>query len=91
MAQYHPLTERALRQLPVMTRTHLGEMLTLYRAARRWTVRDVAPRIGISAATLSRIERGHAMDADTMLRIWRWLLVETEQAPQVDPVERTQR
>jgi transcriptional regulator with XRE-family HTH domain len=49
-------------------------MLALYRAAHNWTVRDVAPRIGISIATLSRIERGHAMDADTMLRLWQWLI-----------------
>jgi transcriptional regulator with XRE-family HTH domain len=55
-------------------RTHLGAMLALYRAAHNWTVRDVAPRIGISIATLSRIERGHAMDADTMLKVWRWLI-----------------
>jgi DNA-binding XRE family transcriptional regulator len=54
--------------------THLGEMLALYRAARRWTVRDLAPKVGISPATLSRIERGHAMDAATLLRLWSWLL-----------------
>jgi transcriptional regulator with XRE-family HTH domain len=49
-------------------RTNLGAMLTLYRAANHWTVRDLAPNVGISIATLSRIERGHAMDADTMLK-----------------------
>lgn len=54
-------------------RTHLGGMLALYRAARHWTVRDVAPQIGISIATLSRIERGHAMDADTLIKVWQWL------------------
>jgi ribosome-binding protein aMBF1 (putative translation factor) len=58
--------------------SHLGEMLTLYRAARRWTVRDVAPRLGISIATLSRIERGHAMDAATMLKVWQWLIAESD-------------
>lgn len=57
-------------------RTHLGAMLALYRAAHHWTVRDVAPQIGISIATLSRIERGHAMDADTLLHVWHWLLAE---------------
>lgn len=56
--------------------THFGEMLTLYRAARKWTVRDVAPMMGISVATLSRIERGQAMDANTMLKIWAWMLSE---------------
>lgn len=59
-----------------MNRTHLGAMLALYRAAQHWTVRDLAPEIGISIATLSRIERGHVMDADTMLKLWRWLIAE---------------
>lgn len=54
--------------------SHFGEMLTLYRAARRLTVRDLAPQMGISIATLSRIERGQSMDADTMLKLWAWML-----------------
>jgi transcriptional regulator with XRE-family HTH domain len=54
--------------------THLGQMLSLYRTARQWTVRDVAPQIGISIATLSRIERGNTMDAESMLKIWSWML-----------------
>lgn len=60
------------------TRTHLGAMLALYRAAHGWTVRDLAPKVGISIATLSRIERGHAMDADTMLKVWQWLITKAE-------------
>lgn len=59
-------------------RTNLGAMLVLYRAAQSWTVRDLAPQVGISFATLSRIERGHAMDADTMLKVWRWLIAKAE-------------
>ncbi len=58
------------------TRTHLGAMLTLYRASRDWTVRDLAPVMGLSIATLSRIERGHAMDAATVLKVWQWLITE---------------
>jgi len=53
-------------------------MLALYRAANQWGVRDLAPKLGMSAATLSRIERGHAMDADTMLKVWRWLIGKVE-------------
>lgn len=59
-------------------RTHLGAMLALYRAAHNWTVRDIAPQIGISIATLSRVERGRAMDAETMLKVWRWLITKGE-------------
>jgi transcriptional regulator with XRE-family HTH domain len=54
--------------------TRLGAMLRLYRAARGLGVRELAPEIGTSAATLSRIERGHAMDATTtMLRLMHWM------------------
>lgn len=53
--------------------TRLGDMLRLYRAARGLGVRELAPEIGTSAATLSRIERGHAMDATTMLRLMHWM------------------
>jgi transcriptional regulator with XRE-family HTH domain len=59
-----------------MARTHLGAMLALYRASRQWTVRDVAPQIGISIATVSRIEHGQTMDAATLLKLWAWLLRE---------------
>lgn len=54
--------------------THLGAMLALYRASRNWGVRDLAPHVGISIATLSRIERGHGMDVATMLKVWQWLI-----------------
>src|SRR5437879_2196420 len=36
-------------------------------------LREVAKEIGISPATLSRVERGHVPDLDTFSRICRWL------------------
>ena len=51
----------------------IGRLLVLYRASQNCGVRALASTIGISAATLSRIERGHAMDADTLLKVWAWL------------------
>ena len=51
----------------------IGHLLVLYRASRQIGVRGLAKHIGTSAATLSRIERGHAMDADTLLKVWAWL------------------
>jgi DNA-binding Xre family transcriptional regulator len=48
--------------------------LVLYRSTRQIGVRERATEIGISAATLSRIERGHAMDATTLIGVWQWLL-----------------
>lgn len=54
--------------------TRLGSMLRIERTVNRQGVRDLAKQIGISPATLSRIERGHAMDAATLLKLWQWLL-----------------
>jgi transcriptional regulator with XRE-family HTH domain len=53
--------------------TPLGEMLTLYRAVHRLTVRELAPVIGISYPTLSRIERGGVCDVPTLLKLFAWL------------------
>ncbi len=54
--------------------TRLGEMFRLYRMVRGWTLREVAPQIGIGHATLMRIEQGQAFDADTLLKLWAWML-----------------
>ena len=54
--------------------TNLGEMLRLYRTVRNVTLRQMAPAIGTSPATLMRIEHGEAFDAATMLKLWTWLL-----------------
>lgn len=53
--------------------TRIGRLLVLYRASRQIGVRELAKEAHTSAATLSRIERGHAMDADTLLKLWAWL------------------
>jgi transcriptional regulator with XRE-family HTH domain len=58
----------------IQRQTRLGEMLRWYRIARRLSLRDVAPQIGIGHATLMRIETGQAFDVDTLLKLWTWLL-----------------
>jgi transcriptional regulator with XRE-family HTH domain len=55
--------------------TRLGEMMRLSRTVHDRSLRDVASEIGISAATLHRIEHGQEIDADTLLKLWHWLLV----------------
>jgi len=40
------------------------------------SLREVARNMGMSAATLSRVERGEVMDGKTLASILRWLLVE---------------
>jgi transcriptional regulator with XRE-family HTH domain len=57
-------------------RTRIGRLLVLYRASRQMGIRELGREVRLSAATLSRIERGHAMDADTLLKMWAWLNAE---------------
>jgi len=46
----------------------------------------MATEIGVSPATLSRIERGYAMDAGTLLVLWHWLLGNEGAAPVLAPL-----
>lgn len=52
----------------------LGTILRKYRKMEELTVRDLALEIGLSAPTLSRIERGEKMDGDTLVKILGWML-----------------
>lgn len=52
----------------------LGQMLRRWRAFEEIGVREAAARVGISAATFSRVERGHIPDADTLLTLLMWML-----------------
>ena len=65
----------------IRRQTKLGEMLRLYRTVRGFSLRDLSPSIGIGYATLMRIETGQSMDAETLMKLWTWLLTsETEKA-----------
>lgn len=52
----------------------LGEVLKKWRRMSDIGVREAAKEIGVSHGTLSRIERGEAMDGNTLAKILRWLL-----------------
>jgi len=54
--------------------TNLGAMLRCFMAMERWSMRKLAPEIGISAATLHRVCSGYALDADTMLKVLNWMM-----------------
>jgi transcriptional regulator with XRE-family HTH domain len=56
--------------------TLLGAEIRQARLARRWTVRELAERVGISPATLQKVERGNpsvalgtAFDAATLVGV----------------------
>lgn len=68
-------------------KTRLGEMLRLYRTVRGRSLRDLAPEIGIGAATLMRIESGQAFDAETLLKLWAWMVATTGERQAVDAVD----
>jgi DNA-binding Xre family transcriptional regulator len=45
----------------------------LQRGRSGRSMREVAPEIGSSIATLSRVERGKSCDLETFARLCRWL------------------
>ena len=51
----------------------LGELIRLWRNVERIGIRDLAKEIGVSHATLSRIERGENMDGRSLAKIIHWL------------------
>lgn len=53
--------------------TRIALAIQSYRKSYRYSVRVLAREIGISAATLNRIEQGNACDGATMLKIINWL------------------
>lgn len=51
--------------------TEFGRLVAAKRSSRG--VRAAAAEIGISSATLSRVENGHMPDLDTFAKICKWL------------------
>ena len=52
----------------------LGDVIRRWRMWSELSIREVATMIGVSAATLSRIERGETMDGRTLAKIVTFLL-----------------
>jgi len=70
----HPKWKDRARQ------TNLGRCLQTYRALSEISIRDLAPKIGISSATLMRIEHGYAMDASSLMKVLTWLMAHREES-----------
>ena len=60
----------------VVSVMQLGIVIERWRWAMRISIRDASKMIGISPATLSRIENGRQMDGDALSKILRWMLAE---------------
>lgn len=54
----------------------LGKVLADYRYANHQGVRGLAAEIGVSSATLSRIENDHACDGAALVKIMAWLFAD---------------
>jgi transcriptional regulator with XRE-family HTH domain len=68
----------------------LGDRLRARRRSEGLSIRDVARQIGVSAPTLSRVERGqHLPDRENLLRIARWAGVRID--PTLHPDEARRR
>lgn len=55
-------------------RTNLGAMLRSYRLLREQEQRALGPAIGVSAATICRLEAGYMPDADNLVKLLNWML-----------------
>ena len=55
---------------------NLSVIVRKWRLINELTVRELADDIGFSSATLTRIERGMAMDATTLMKVLNWLCKE---------------
>jgi transcriptional regulator with XRE-family HTH domain len=75
--------------MPKLTIHALGRKLLEARGERG--VREVAKEIGISAATLSRMERGHIPDLDTFGKVCRWLRIDPAEVLGVETRATSQR
>ena len=51
----------------------IGRVLKSYRLHNELDLRTVSKQIGISAASLMRIEHGHSFEAATLMKILNWL------------------
>jgi transcriptional regulator with XRE-family HTH domain len=65
----------------------LGRKLLEKRGGRG--IREVAREIGVSSATLSRVERGHLPDLDTFSKVCKWLGVDPGQVLGFQPSKAT--
>ncbi len=69
--------------MPSPTLETLGRRLLAKRGTRG--IREVAAEIGVSHATLSRVERGFLPDLETFTKICRWLGVDPGEVLRIKP------
>jgi transcriptional regulator with XRE-family HTH domain len=58
----------------------LGDRVRAKRRSKKLSIREAAEEVGVSAPTISRVERGHLPERENLLRLARWAGV------RIDPV-----
>src|SRR5579885_220691 len=61
-----------------MALEHLGRLILARRTERGLGIRGAAKEVGISHATLARVEKGFLPDLENYEKIRRWLGIEAE-------------
>lgn len=68
----------------------VGARVLAKRRSRKLSIREAAGEIGVSAPTLSRVERGHLPERESLLRLARWVGVRIDPALRNDDERRNQ-
>jgi transcriptional regulator with XRE-family HTH domain len=50
----------------------LGDRVRAKRRSKKQSIREAAEEVGVSAPTISRVERGHLPERENLLRLARW-------------------
>ena len=75
--------DRSRAPEPIIDPVDLGDRVRAKRRSKQLSIREAAAEIGVSAPTLSRVERGALPDRQNLLRLARWAGV------RIDPVLHT--
>jgi transcriptional regulator with XRE-family HTH domain len=65
---------------PLIDAIELGQRVRAKRRGKKLSLREAAEVLGVSAPTISRVERGHLPERESLLRLARWAGV------RIDPV-----
>jgi transcriptional regulator with XRE-family HTH domain len=65
---------------PLIDAIELGQRVRAKRRSKKLSLREAAEQLGVSAPTISRVERGHLPERESLLRLARWAGV------RIDPV-----
>lgn len=82
MSTRQPMNKTQSEANPSVPLRQLGERLRRERGERG--IRDAAREIGVSPATLSRVERGYLPDLQTFGKICRWLRIDPAELLGID-------